>query len=372
MVTNQQVLKNEKGQLLITHSAISMVKNFLYLIVISFLSFGCEETFLGEAEPNSPTNNFEILWNDFDQHYSLFEVRGINWKELYQNYRPQVTDKLSNEELWEIVTEMVEHLDDSHTTLYNGNTRYKSGYALNEQSTAEFSADLLISKYIDSKIEETSEDELLFGQVKDKNVGYIYLGSMGGSNPSVIDEIVKKFDNTEAIILDIRQNSGGEDRYSARIAKAFSDGVHEIYSVQTRNGRGYNDFDEKNIYHTQFDSNHSYTKPVIVLTDRKTISAGEVFLLHMKAFEHVTQIGDTTAGDFSTVSNMRFLPNGWRYVYSIQQFLLPNGESLDGIGHVPDVYAKNTVASINGQSDLVFEEALRYLTAEYGQSNCNQ
>ncbi|GAB3021998.1 hypothetical protein GCM10027284_46870 [Cyclobacterium sediminis] len=344
----------------------SVRRQNLWLIMISIFLYSCEEVILGEEAPNSPLQNFEILWNDFDRHYSLFEVRGINWKQLYQIYRPKVTDDLSDEELWKVMTEMVEHLDDSHTTLYNGNIKYKSGYALNEQSTAEFSPELLLSKYIANKTEVGSEDELFFGKVKDKNIGYIYLGTMDGDNPSVMDEIIKNFENTEAIILDLRQNSGGDDRYSARIAQAFSDGVHEIYSVQTRNGKGYNDFDEKNIYYTQFDGDNSYTKPVIVLTDRKTISAGEVFLLHMKAFDQVIQIGDTTAGDFSTVSNMRFLLNGWRYVYSIQQFLLPNGRSLDGIGHVPEIYVKNTEYTVNNNTDLVVEKALDYLLQQHG------
>ncbi|WP_040413708.1 S41 family peptidase [Cyclobacterium qasimii] len=342
-----------------------MNKN-ICLILVSLFWFGCEEAFLGEDAPNSPTNNFEIFWNDFDQHYSLFEVRDIDWDQLYQTYRPQVTDELSNEELWEVMTTMVEHLDDSHTALYDGSNHYKSGYTLNAQSIAEFSAELLLSRYLENINEVKSEDELWYGNVKNKNIGYLYLGSMDGYNPSVIDEIIRIFENTEAIVLDIRQNTGGDDRYSARIAQAFSDGEHEIYSVQTRNGRGYNDFDEKKIYHTQFDSNNTYNKPVIVLTDRRTISAGEIFLLHLKAFDHVTQIGDTTAGDFSTVSNMRFLPNGWRYVYSIQKFLLPNGASLDGIGHVPDVYVKNTDSTIENGKDIVMEKAMDYLYSEYG------
>tara|TARA_R110001592_G_scaffold338552_1_gene625756 strand:- start:112764 stop:113798 length:1035 start_codon:yes stop_codon:yes gene_type:complete len=341
-----------------------MNKN-ICLIIVSLLWFGCEEVFLGEEAPNSPTNNFEVFWNDFDQHYSLFKVRAIDWNQLYQTYRPLVNDDMIEEELWEVMTAMVEHLDDSHTTIYDGSNQYKSGYTLNEKSIAEFSADLLLSKYVENVIEVNSEDELLYGKVKNKNIGYIYLGSMNGNNPSVIDEVIRAYENTDAIILDIRQNSGGDDRYSARIARAFSDGKHEIYSVQTRNGSHHDDFDEKKIYHTQFDSNNAYTKPVIVLTDRRTISAGEIFLLHLKAFDHVTQIGDTTAGDFSTVSNMRFLPNGWRYVYSIQKFLLPNGESLDGIGHVPDIYVKNTGTTIENGKDIVMERAIDYLFNEF-------
>ncbi|WFO18218.1 S41 family peptidase [Cellulophaga baltica 4] len=96
------------------------------------------------------------------------------------------------------------------------------------------------------------------------------------------------------------------------------------------------------------------------------MSAGEIFLLHMKSFEHVTQIGDTTAGDFSTISNMRFLPNGWHYRYSIQKVLLPNGESFDGIGHIPDVYEKNTVEDIAAKEDKVLDTALEYLLDTYG------
>ena len=65
-----------------------------------------------------------------------------------------------------------------------------------------------------------------------------------------------------------------------------------------------------------------------------TMSAAETLLLHLKAFSQVTQIGDTTAGDFSACGMRRFLPNGWQYQYSIMMTLLPDGRSLDGIGHI--------------------------------------
>ena len=326
----------------------------------------CEKSFLGEDEQNSNTNVFEILWNDLDKHYSLFTVRNTDWDMLYQTYRPQVNDNISGDELWKIMSNLIEHLDDSHTTLFDGNKIYKSGYALNEQSIAEFDADLINSKYVESTTQVESESELYFGKIKDKEIGYIYLGSMNGNNPNIIDDVLQKLINNKAIILDVRQNTGGDDRYSARIAQSFSDGEHLIYSVQTRNGPGHDDFDDKKLYYTQFDNANSYAKPVIVLTDRRTISAGEIFLLHMNSFSNVTQIGDTTAGDFSTISNIRFLPNGWTYVYSIQKFLLPDGSSLDGIGHVPDVYIKNTESDISSSVDKVLEGAFDYLFTEYG------
>ena len=89
-------------------------------------------------------------------------------------------------------------------------------------------------------------------------------------------------------------------------------------------------------------------------------------MLHLKTYSQVTQIGDTTAGDFSTTSGRKFLPNGWSYQYSIQKFLLPNGQSLDGIGHIPDVYIKNTQADLTALNDKIIEKAIDYLWTTYG------
>ncbi len=336
---------------------------FIALIILS----SCSSIILDEDEQNTQSNNFDLFWNDFDQHYGLFGVRNINWNDLYTMYQPQVNDNLSNEELWNVMSNLIEHLDDSHTTLYDGRgNRYTSGNVLNEQSKTEISEELIVSKYLDFHTEIPSENNLSFGKIKNKNIGYIYLGSMKGENPSIIDDIVNKLDNYNAIIFDIRQNTGGDDRYVARIAKAFSDGEHFIYTVQTRNGPNHSDFDEKKKYYTQYDENKIFPKPVLVLTDRATVSAAEVFLLHMKSFANVTQIGDTTAGDFSVVGNMRFLPNGWHYHYSIQKFLLPNGESLDGVGHIPDIYVKNSEVDITAKNDKVIDTAIEYLFNEYG------
>lgn len=341
------------------------MKNLLFIIVIILFS-SCNKLVLDNDETDSQTNNFEIFWKDFDEHYALFNVRNIDWNNLYDVYKPQINDDLSDEALWDILSNMIEHLDDSHTSLFDGNGHsYRSGATLNDQSGNEISERLIVTNYLDFVTRVPSEDNLAYGKIKNKNIGYIYLGTMDGENPGIIDNIIQELKDYDALIFDIRQNTGGDDRYSARIAKAFSDGKHFIYTVETRNGLHHDDFDEKTIEYTHLNQDTPYLKPVIILTDRATISAGEIFLSHMKAFEHTIQIGDTTAGDFSTVSNMRFLPNAWHYRYSIQKVLLPNGQSLDGIGHVPDVYIKNTEGDINASMDKVIEKALLYLWDEF-------
>ena len=46
-------------------------------------------------------------------------------------------------------------------------------------------------------------------------------------------------------------------------------------------------------------------------------------------------------------------------------FLLPDGSSLDGIDHIPDVYAKNTITDLNSGTDKVLERGIQYLFDTY-------
>jgi len=345
------------------------MKKIFYIITVIITLSSCEKMILGEDEVNNPENNFELLWSDLDKSYALFEAKNIDWDNLYSIYRPQVTPSTTDAELWAIMSNLLEHLDDSHVTLFTSDESnyFISGYSLNEESKKEYSEDLISDKYLNYRIDIESEEFLFYGKIKDKDIGYIYFGSVGGDNPAIIDNIIDVLKNHKAIIFDVRQNTGGDDRYATRIAGVFADSEKVVYSVQTKNGINHNDFDEKKYHSTKIAGDEQFLKPVIVLTDRRTISAGEIFCLQMKSFNHITQIGDTTAGDFATTGNRSFLPNGWNYKFPVQLFLRPNGDYLDGNGgNVPDVYIKNLESDIIANEDKVIEKAIQYLFDEYG------
>ncbi len=341
--------------------------SFLFInIFIALLLTACEKTILGTDLNNDPETNFEVFWQDFDQHYALFGVKQIDWVNLYDQYRPQVTATTTDKELWSIMTQMIEHLNDGHTFLLDipNQVYYESGDSLNKLAIEEFDLNLIYNKYVTEIEDLTGDKEFSYGSIKDKDIGYIYLGGMHSTDPSQIDRIVKDLNKYQAIVFDIRNNGGGSDAFSARIASAFSDGEHFVYTVQNRNGPGHNDFEAPRKYYTSV-GEQVFLKPVILLTDRYTASAGEIFGLYMNPFEHVIKMGDNTAGDFSDGSIRRFLPNGWEYRYSIQKFLLPDGRSLEGIGNTPDIYSKNTKADIEAGNDKVLEDALKYLHTEF-------
>jgi carboxyl-terminal processing protease len=339
------------------------------LLVIMILACSCTDILLGEDEDNNPENIFELFWTDFDLHYSLFEIRNLKWDSIYDVYRPQVTQQTSSPKLRSIFVEMIEYLDDSHTALYtNGMGDYTSGFALGAKAIKEeFSINLIKLNYTDGLETVKGEGDMAFGSIKGKDIGYISIRKMEGDDPEgAITNVLHELANHKAIIVDIRTNDGGDGGYAKTIAGAFSDGEYFISTVQTRNGPSHSDFDAITREYTQRTGAIQYLKPVILLTDRATISAGDYFALNMRAFHHVTIVGDSTAGDLSSKSMRKFLPNGWSYHYSIQMRLLPDGTSLDGIGVVPDIYVKNSKQDIQSGTDRVLNTAILYLKETYG------
>ena len=356
------------------------MKKIILILLLSVALVGCKKLFLGEDETNDPVNNFELFWHDFDQHYGLFLARRWNWDSIYRFYQPQVTALTTEKELWIVFREMISYIDDSHTFIYSPslNWTFRSGDEETRFVEGEFSLALVKSKYLETwqSIPNTGthdqdsyiygKDEYIYGKVKDRDIGYVYLNGIEADDRDFMDYVLRQIGIHKAIILDLRNNDGGDDQVAEAIASRFADGEHFIYTSQERNGPDHTDFAEKINYYTHISGNEHYSRPLIVLTDKMTVSAGETLLLHLKAFSQVTQIGDTTSGDFSLISMRRFLPNGWQYQYSVMMTLLPDGRSPDGIGHIPDVQMRNSAYNMQFGTDLVFEKAVEYLLDEYG------
>ena len=71
----------------------------------------------GTATNRSPVEIFETVWSTFDQRYALFGARSVDWQALYDVYRPEVTAETTDEQLFDILTAMLSHLNDNHVML---------------------------------------------------------------------------------------------------------------------------------------------------------------------------------------------------------------------------------------------------------------
>ena len=347
------------------------MKNIIKLSLIFFavvLVSSCEPVLIGEHEEDSPVNNFELFWNDINEGYGLFQARGTNWDSLYSIYRPQVTENTSFDELFDILSQMIEPLDDSHTALFERRTGkvFASGYTENKKAHEIMDRELVENNYLESIDVRGPENLYVQGKVKDMPVGYIYWRGVESYHDEFFEDAINDLSDMDALIIDVRSNRGGDGISGRAIANRFSDGEYFTHTTRNKIGPGPDDFAEKVEYHTSLRGDEQWTKPVILLTNRASISAAEDFLLNMKKFAHVTQIGDTTAGDFSDVSLHRFLPNGIEYKYSTQWYQLPDGSVIDGIGHIPDIEILNTLENVEDGIDAVMDKAFEFLKDEYG------
>ena len=70
------------------------------------------------APEDTPQSNYAIFWQTFAENYAFFDLRHTDWQAMDRRFRPQVTAATKPKELFQILQQMVEPLQDAHTSLY--------------------------------------------------------------------------------------------------------------------------------------------------------------------------------------------------------------------------------------------------------------
>lgn len=339
------------------------LKSFFFVVLIAALS-SCQKVLLKQPAGNTPTNNFTALWKGYSDYYGLFAVRNVQWDSLYDVYSPQVHDKMSNQELYAVLTKLITPLNDIHVFLQPTTDRlprYESSVFFRTHSIQQdFSIQVVKQNYVPSLIEVN--EKLHYG-VLAGNMGYIHFGAFDlplGYYSQQMDKITEALKDTRGLIVDIRNHEGGDDKVSRYIAGRFANAEKPFMTIRKRNGTDRNSFTAPESWKVGREGSSQYTKPVALLTTRWTASAGETFTWAMNTQQHVTQIGDTTAGGFSDVIS-RELPNGWLYFVPVGDYRNASGRSEEGIGIAPKIWIANTQQDIHAGKDRVLEAAVSRL-----------
>jgi len=166
-----------------------------------------------------------------------------------------------------------------------------------------------------------------------------------------------EFKNATALVVDVRRNGGGDDQVGKLIASRFADKKRLYMTTQERSGPKHDNFDPKKHFFVEPKGPMQFTKTVILLTNRLSVSAAENFTLAMRILPHVTVIGDFTSGCFADKYTFR-LPNGWYASYSMNLFLDQNGMCWEGIGVPPDLKVSCDYDEAVPERDPVLETAI--------------
>ena len=324
------------------------------MILIAGIITSCEKVFFVKEPNDDPEAIFEYFWSAYNENYAVFEEHNINWLEMYNINRPLVTENTTEDELYSILTGMLAPLNDGHVQfIAEGRTVFYSNiYYNNRIDDSLFNLDVVRNSYLNSGY--VSEEAYTYGTING-DITYVYFPFIADNMP-ILNDVLDEFSSSKGLIVDLRHNSGGDFTWALSSLNRLTDQKRFVFTSRTKNGPGENDFTEWFDWYLEPGGSY-YNKPIVLLTDRYTISAGERTVMMFMELPNVTIIGDTTNAAHSTLVTGQ-LANGWFYSLSTQEVKLPDGLSYEGIGLAPDIYIKNELTEIQNGIDQVLEEAI--------------
>jgi hypothetical protein len=322
----------------------------------------------------NPEKNFEELWKTFHNRYPFFELRNVDWKRQYDTYRPKVTKKTSDDELFDIFCQMLAPLNDGHVELIANAVGSRKKRYFNPEKKPRFWQEFT-SREI-KQLFKTTEKTLVangFGRPEETEAwmlyycrsrafAYIRILELEGVKKrrlsTALDNIADDFKDLEGVIIDIRNNPGGDDSTAITIINRFCDRKRVAFHRKTKIGPGENDYTRLKTWHIEPQGDAQFTAPIVLLTCDSVFSGGEAFALAITQLPYVTVIGDHTNGIFSYQLEKK-LPNGWRYRLSYQRYFSADMVSYEGKGVPVDIKLLNKRTDIENGIDPLIIRALK-------------
>ena len=342
-----------------------LISFILIILTLAGIFTACNDLLIEKPEPNTVLNNFDVFGRDFQEKYGLFKQKGLDWPARLAQYRPQLEAEPTDAKLYEVLTTLIDELDDSHVWLGVPNRKFPSYGGgiygrLERQEYNDFDFSLVLDKYL--SVIDSVQGRIYYGKLSG-NIAYIYLPEIYDV-PKFFEQympgVMADLTDSKGLVIDIRDNNGGEDESSRTLAGFFSETTQPYMTSSYKMGPGSDDFEPVRTWMLEPASGDKYLKPIILLTNRFSVSAAETFSLAMKTLPHVIQVGDTTTGAFSDAVS-RQLPNMWEYSLSVGDYRDADGISYESIGLAPDVHIVNSIQDLIDRTDRMLEAAMAEL-----------
>lgn len=191
------------------------------------------------------------------------------------------------------------------------------------------------------------------------SVQYIRLSSFISKNAaSEVLNILKTTANTKkGYILDLRSNPGGLLSNAILMSDMFLQGGGIVSTVDRY---GYKDT-------TKAAKIRITNKPLVILVNKGSASASEIFSGAMKDNQRAILVGEQTFGK-GLVQEINKLSDDAGLNITIQRYLTPNGTDIHKKGITPDYVVKLTADDVKNKNDVQLKEGLKILLKECGES----
>lgn len=313
---------------------------------------------------NTPQGNFDALWQIVDEHYCFFGDKaaeyGLDWGECRRKYSDMLLPGMTREQLFEVCGKMLDELRDGHVNLVSpfNAARYWDWY---ENYPVNFS-DSLQRVYIGTDYRLTCGIKYC---ILPDNIGYVYVPSFdGGVGSGNLDAIFTHLRLCDGLIVDVRNNEGGLLTMAQDLAASFINAKTTVGYIAHKTGKAHDAFSSPEPVKLVPSDGMRWQKPVAVLTNRRTYSAANAFVMYMKDLPNVTVVGDRTGGGAGMPYNNE-LPNGWKVRFSACPTYDIHMQSTEN-GIEPDRHCDMLATDFAKGEDTIIELARRLLKTGKG------
>ena len=184
-----------------------------------------------------------------------------------------------------------------------------------------------------------------------EDISYIRLSSFISRNAAAeFRNILEQGNDKKGFIIDLRSNPGGLLSNAIYISDMFLDGGTIVSTV-----------DRDGYKETQKASRGIVTnKPVVVIINKGSASASEIFSGAMKDNHRAVIIGEQSFGK-GLVQEINKLPYEAGVNITIQKYLTPNGTDINKKGITPDIVVELKEEDIKNKNDVQLKKAIQVL-----------
>ena len=315
-----------------------------------------------EQFDDTPMGNFEALWKIIDEHYCFLdykkEATGLDWEHIHYTYQQRINSKMTRTQLFEVLADMLSQLEDGHVNLYAAHDVGRN-WSWYEDYPSNFYQDLQ-DAYLGTDFHIASS---LRYRILPDNIGYMtcpsFASAIGDGN---LDEVFYYLRSCNGLILDLRDNSGGNLDNAERLAARFTNERLHVGYFQHKTGAGHQDFSTPQAEYLEPSTGIRWQKRVVVLTNRHCYSATNTCVRDLKCCPQVTVIGDQTGGG-SGMPYSSELPNGWSVRFSACPMFDAEMNQIE-FGIQPDSIVSLTEADRARGIDTLIEAARQILNAQ--------
>ena len=309
-----------------------------------------------------PVTNIEGLWQIIDTRYCYIEDKGIDWDAIREEYVAKAARLNPNDQvaLFDLCAGMLDSLRDGHVNLYSAFDR-SVNTAWFDTFPANYDARLQAPYLKDCR----AAGGLYYNTIDSGRVGYIYYSSFSNSfSAGNIYWIFKAFEHCEGLIIDVRNNGGGDITNAYRLSSPFFTANETFGYWRHKTGPGHGDFSDYEPLTTDAEMVGSkWGRPVVVLCNRRSYSAANLFVNMMRYAPHAQIVGGTSGGGGGMPLSYE-MPNGWMVRLSSVRMYDRDKKDIEN-GIEPDV--KITMTG-SGQDDII-EQAILIIRLQKMEKN---